>query len=131
MKKLNKDDLRQKSELAARLLDRRSDLETAVEAFNEAVEKAWEKVQEAMEALNEAVADANEWKLEVAAQIQDFMDGKSEKWAEGERGQAYEAWRGQFEEELEPADLSKPESVDMGEIEDYEDRLNQIEEEVS
>ena len=125
MKKLSKEQCAQRDEIAGRLRSRFSDLDLAVEAYNSAVEAAWAKVEETKNDYNEAIADANEWQQDVAADIQSYMDDRSEKWLEGEKGQAYESWRSEYEQEFPTADLDKPDELSTSDIEDAAEIIEQ------
>ncbi len=49
--------------------------------------------ESAREALNEMIVKANEWAEEVATEIDDYMSQRTDKWLDGERGQAYDEWK--------------------------------------
>src|SRR5215510_15034516 len=82
--------------------------EEAVDDFNATQAEAWNEVLAAEEAYNEAVTTANEWLGEVKEAIEEYVNERSEKWQESDRGQAYAAWLEAFSVELEESDLSEP-----------------------
>ena len=129
MKKLDKVILAQRDEIAGRLRDRFTDLESAVEEFNTQMDEAWAKLETAIGSYNEVVGDANSWKTDVAGQIQEYIDGKSEKWQEGEAAQRYEAWKSPFDEQIDAVELEKPDNLES-DVEDAAEALEQLPEEL-
>jgi chromosome segregation ATPase len=115
MKALSKPDQAQLETYMERLQDRWSALADALEQFNTQIEAAWAMVEEAETAYNETVADFRSFQAEIAQQIRDYMDERSEKWQEGLRGQAYAGWIEPWENEelIEEADLAMPDLVDF------------------
>jgi hypothetical protein len=64
------------------------------------------EVELAVDKYNAKVNEIKEWASEVASDIDSFMSDKSEKWQEGERGQAYEEWKSSYENfDLEELDV--------------------------
>lgn len=100
-----------KTEICNKLQEVYDSLEEAIEIFNQYVDGAWVNVETAINNYNEAISDANEWQSGVATEIQDLIESKSEKWQEGDKGQAYTSWKEQYEEELEAIELEKPDKV--------------------
>ncbi len=74
MKKLTKDHLKRRTELALALDD-------AYRALTEAAEK-----------YNEALATAREFIEDVVSEMSDYQSERSEKWTESDAGSAYENW---------------------------------------
>jgi DNA repair ATPase RecN len=155
MRKLDKATCAQRDEITGRVRSRASDLQEAAETFNTAIDEAWETLEAAIEAFNttleekwepieqasndynEAVNDANAWKQDVAGDIQSYMDDRSEKWQEGEAAGRYTAWKEQFEEEFETADLERPEPIEVEQpghidldLEDVAELLEQLPEQL-
>lgn len=100
-----------KQEVLSRLQNAFDDLQEAVDIFNSVVNVGWTNLQIPINNYNEAISEANEWQSGIATEIQDYIDEKSEKWQEGEKGQAYASWKEQYEEELETVELEKPDEV--------------------
>jgi hypothetical protein len=156
MKKLSKETLAGRDEIAARLRSRFSDLEAAIEGFNTIMAGEWSVVEAAIEAYNtklddewgnglgpmiedynSAVADATEWKQETAQAIQEYMDERSEKWQESEAAGRYTAWRDEFDSEVAACDLERPDDLSIEEpgemamdLEDEAELLEQLPEEL-
>ena len=93
MNKLSKDQLADRDVRLATLEETCEALVGAVDEYNKAIEEAFAKLEPLVKAYNVAVSDAQEFAQEVASDIDDYIRDKSEKWQEGERGQAYIAWR--------------------------------------
>src|SRR5438067_11684451 len=130
MTKLSKAELSRRDEVASRLRRTFEDLNKIVDEFNEAMAAAWEKVETSLTAHNEAIADANSFKNEITQEMQDYFDGRSEKWQDGEKGQTYQSWKETWEEEFQEADLEKPDDLDVGELEDYAELIEQLPEQI-
>jgi hypothetical protein len=129
MKAVGKADLKERDEIVERLRSRRRDLDEAIAKFNDAALDAWGKVDGCREAYNEAIGDANSWKAEVAGDIQEFIDGRSDKWRESDKGSAYEAWREAYEDETESVEIDQPEDLSLDE-DDAAENLERLPEEV-
>lgn len=84
-------------------------LETEREAFAGAVERIKEQIAEAQQEAWELLDDA-------ARAAEEYHDERSEKWQEGERGQAYAEWRDRLQAlagEMEAApEIAVPEGWD-------------------
>lgn len=114
---LSKQQLAAKAKLYNDLIAAREAVEAAVVEFNETVQEAMPPVAEAVDRYNTAVQAAAELAEEVASDIQNFIDDKSEKWQESDRGQEYATWAEEwnspdlFEEvKIEfPSELETPE----------------------
>src|SRR5262249_22751382 len=112
MNKLTKSMLIERDGICERLHTAYEALEQAVDTYNEAMAAQWDTVESAVNAYNEVVEDANGWKEEVASEMQGYIEDRSEKWQEGERGQAYMAWQQEFSDhDLEAIDLDQPEPL--------------------
>lgn len=81
MKKLSKE----QSERKAEIIDRLRECEG--------------KVSGAIVEYNEAVADAESLRDEVSAEQEDYRANRSDKWSEGEAGQAYAEWADNWRDE--------------------------------
>lgn len=86
-------------------------LQTAVESFNSLLEAEREKVAAAQELLNEAISDADSFRQEILGEIDDYISDRSEKWQEGDTGQAYSQWKSDWEQSLEAVELEMPEPI--------------------
>ena len=112
MTKLTKEQIKRREELAETIRKHKDTLNEAIDSFNGAIQTAWAEVNYALGDYNTAVNEANDFQQEIASEIDNFISDKSEKWQEGERGEAYTAWKEIWEEELETFDLDQPDGLD-------------------
>lgn len=113
MKKLNKAQLAKWEEFKAAISDERDALETEIDAYNALMNETWERVESALLSLNEKIVAAEEWRGEIAAEMQQYFDERSERWQEGDAGCAYQDWINDWESELSEVELEAPEDVEM------------------
>ncbi len=113
MNKLSKEQSTKLEQLRARWVTARSDLEAEEATANEAIAAAAEKVNAWIADLNALIEEANELRGDVETSIQEAYDNKSEKWQDGDRGQAYYAWCSQWSEELAEVETIEGESLDV------------------
>jgi predicted nucleic acid-binding Zn-ribbon protein len=95
--KLSKDELKKRDDLVEELRALESGVETTINAFNEALADAKDAVEEAVTAYNDKLADAREFTQEIAGRIYDEISEKSDKWQEGERGEAATQFKDEWE----------------------------------
>lgn len=113
MTKLTKAQLADVNNLHNELSSAQEELEEAIEEFNDEMKLLWKKVSTAQGEYNQAVFSINEWRHGIAADIEEFIETHSDKWIEGERGQAYTEWKDSFEVELEECDLEQPDELEF------------------
>ena len=113
MEKLTQTHLASRDTLVAALNETYEALEDAVSEYNTTLAEAWNEVLSAEEAYNAAVGEAQEWLKDRAAEIQAYIDERSEQWQASERGQAYTAWQDAFEVTLDASDLPPPDELEM------------------
>lgn len=159
MKKLDKTSIAQRDEISGRFSTAFDELNQAVQAFNDKMGEAWARVTAALDeynstldeawgglngveplltAYNEVIADANAWKADIAQEIQDYIDERSDKWREGEVCARYEAWKEPYDEELqeieierpEDLELEEPDSLDWGGVDEAQEALDSLPEEL-
>lgn len=97
-------------------------LSIAWDAFSEAVDDFNIKMQEAfsdlqgrhLAAYNEALSEARDFVNEIAQETADYISDKSEKWQEGDKGQAYLSFQEAYESlDLDDIELDEPEGVEL------------------
>lgn len=131
MNKLTKSMLTERDDVCARLRAAFESLEQAVDTYNEAMRKQWEAVHATMNAYNDVAVEATTWQENVASDIQDYIDSRSDKWQESERGQAYLAWQGEYESsDLEDITIDQPDSLELS-TGDQAETLEALAEEIS
>ena len=113
MKTLSLIDLARRNTLCVRVQAAREDLDAAIEAYNDTVQTAFASVHIAADVYNGLIAEAQEWAEDIAGQIENYFEDRSERWREGKRGQAYDAWMIAYQEiSLEPADIETPDPLE-------------------
>lgn len=58
---------------------------------------------------NGILNDADEWRNELVGKMDDYISERSEKWTEGDAGQNYETWKGEWE------------GIDFSEIDEFDE----------
>lgn len=100
--KLSKEELKRRTNYFDELTVLRAELEDAINVFNAEVEKLKEPVTAALTKYNEVVEQARGFAEDIAREADEEIDSKSDKWRDGEKGQAAILWK----DEWERADLS-------------------------
>jgi hypothetical protein len=114
MKALTKAMREEREALAAELRERFSTLEMYAQCFNTTMQDAWGPVKTAMEQYNAVVEKVNDWKSAIAAEIQTYIDERSEQWQDSARGQVYQDWLNAYGyDDLDPVTLDLPASLDL------------------
>jgi hypothetical protein len=117
MNRLSKTQLAEKVRLLQQLRRVGSKVEEALADFNRKVEEAKAPVDQAVEEYNAVLAEAKAFAEGIAADAQSHYDDKSEKWQEGERGQAYQAWVSEWENvNLDDLEVELPGEVELPEL---------------
>jgi prophage DNA circulation protein len=102
MKKLSKEQAAAVTDIAEKLREAWQD----IEGRRDTIEQAVNETNELIDAYNAIVAEANEFASGIGDEIDNFMSDKSDKWNEGDTGNAYDAWRSEWQgfsaDELEP-----------------------------
>jgi uncharacterized protein YukE len=123
MKRLSKEQLQRRAVLAALLGARQEAVEVARELTNDRVSR----LNETISAYNEALEEARDFVEEITADMTEFFDEKSDRWTEGDAGQAYSSWK----DEWEGFDGDEVDAVDEVEVPDlgHAEELEQLPEE--
>lgn len=112
--KLSKSQIAEKTERSAALAATHEALEQAISEYNDAAEALRAPVDAALEAFNEALFDARNWAEELGGDLRNEFSEKSEKWQEGERGQAADQWLEQWEQyQPDAAEIDWPEPLEV------------------
>ncbi len=113
MKSLSKKQIGEKEKLASDLADARTALETAISEYNAKLEDLKGPVEVALGKLNDVVREANEWTSAILSDMESYYDERSEKWQEGDAGSNYSSWKDEYSGELEEADITFPDALEM------------------
>lgn len=127
--KLTKAEGKRRTEFVAELEIASGVLSRAVEAFNLATEEAFTPVKKALDAYNEKLGEAREFVEDIVSSRRDEHGDKSDKWQEGERGQAAESWISEWENiSLDDLDIDQPDALETPDPEHRDDLENLPEE---
>lgn len=111
--KLTKTEAARRNGLAKALAERADALRDGIECFNAAASEHWAEVEAARDEYNRALEEARSFVEEVREARQAEFDDKSERWQEGERGEAAAAWLAEWEQpDLDDVELDGPEPVE-------------------
>lgn len=110
--KLTAKESKQRAELVSNLEIASGKLSAAITEANAKIEEANELVAAAREAYNSVLEDARNFRDDIVSRVQDEVNERSEKWQEGDKGQAatvfVEAWENLDLDDLDEDDLSTP-----------------------
>lgn len=112
MKKLSKEQTSRLAELQKAYTEKRDALDKAIEDANDFITKANSLTDDAFGELNEVIGELNVFREEVASAIEDYIAEKSEKWQDGERGQAFNAWHDAWQDDLEEVEYTPLDTLD-------------------
>jgi hypothetical protein len=123
--KLDKQEIARRDQIKEELVELRGKLEDAVSTYNAALEGLKAPVEEALAAYNVAVEEARGFAEDIANQADNEISNKSEKWQEGEKGQAASEWKDAWEnEEFSEVEIQFPEELAIADEEiDHDGRL--------
>lgn len=117
--KLTKDELAKRAELVDDLQTLRAKLEDELAVYNEKLAELREPLEKVQSDYNEAVAAARDFVADIVSQADSDISDKSEKWQEGERGQAASNWRDEWENaSLDDLEIEWPDELQFDMPED-------------
>ena len=93
MKRFNKTQNTELQEWINKLEEAKNDIERV---WGEFVEKH-ETLCEVINAYNEVLTGVTEWRDDIVTQMTDYQGERSDKWQEGDAGQAYQSWIDEWE----------------------------------
>ena len=115
--KFSADEKKRLDVLIAKFASEADDVEIEVGEYNEGVKELRAKLDERLEKLNEARDELRGFIEDMHSEMDSQYDDKSEKWKEGERGEATRTWidkldeiKGEIEDDIE---IDKPEEVEF------------------
>lgn len=135
MRKLTKKQMEEQVNLADNLDSANGRYADAVEAVNKIIADANDMIATAIGEdspyliaigdLNEALSKCRDFRDEIVGEMQEYIDERSEKWSEGDAGQAYTGWKDEWEnfelDDIEPAEIEA--------IDELEDKSGDIDSE--
>jgi hypothetical protein len=108
MKRLSRDQEKQKDEHVAALEIAAAAVSKAIEEANAVIEN---QVTSAIGAYNDALANASTFRDEIVGDMELYADDRSEKWHESEAGETYQSWKGEWEG-IDFSELDVPDTID-------------------
>jgi hypothetical protein len=96
--KISKTEEKQFADLTAKFEAQIETVRTAVEAYNETMSEARGKVDDELAVLNELRDNVRGFFEDIHSERQGEFEDKSEKWQEGDRGEATRSWLDRLEE---------------------------------
>jgi len=131
--KLGKEQIAQRDAIAVKIQEQREAVDTAVVAFNDAMTVARNELQAALDIYNEALTEAKTFAEDVAQNWENDFEEKSERWQEGEKGEAVremiEAWQSV---DLDEAAIDMPDAeVSFDDVEMHDEVLSNLPTEAS
>lgn len=124
--RLSKDQAGQRDALANELGALRTKLEEAIVSYNAEVEKLKAPVNAAVDAFNAKADEARNFAAEIASTAADEINNKSDKWQEGDKGQAAQAWTDEWENvELDDFEIAFPDELE-GTLPEHMEILNEL-----
>jgi seryl-tRNA synthetase len=104
-KPISKEQIERRETYVAQLNDLGRKVQEAANAYNEV-----------MEEMNTALENVREWRDDVVGSLEDYIDNKSDKWQESDKGLAWT----DLKNEWEGAELDEFELLDVSDIPDDE-----------
>jgi DNA repair exonuclease SbcCD ATPase subunit len=90
--KLTAADLKERDEMIASVKEKQAKLNEEIAVFNDALDAAQDRLEEFINDLNGAISDLRDFIENKQSQFEGEYDDKSEKWQEGDKGQAVMQW---------------------------------------
>jgi hypothetical protein len=120
MKRISVAQNKQRDELLARLELADKAMQDAIALINSMIEGDLNKV---IDSYNEVVADVETFRDELVGEMREYFDDRSDKWRDGEAGQAYNSWMGEWEY-LDVSPVEAVEAIEDRTVEHYENLAN-------
>lgn len=118
MLKLSKTDEEKRQDYINGLNEQKLKVAEAIDEYNAVAREAFAKVKDAVSDYNAILLNVDEWHAGINGDQQNYYDERSEKWQEGEKGQAYEGWKQQWEDiALDEIELDEPDDFEVPEME--------------
>lgn len=113
MKKLSKQQLAEKEQHKTDIDAAKAALDKAVEEYNEAIDREYMKVEAAINNYNGVAESFNQWREQIRSDQENYQSERSEKWQEGDSGQAYQEWMDAWGEEVEELQVTEPDKLEI------------------
>jgi chromosome segregation ATPase len=116
MRKLTKEHITRKQELAKQLEEVGADLIKEIRSFNALLEERSESIDSLTQRYNEVIGGANALIEEIHEEQESYADERSDTWRDGDAGQAHGDWAGEWSISLDEIDVELPDVVDEPEL---------------
>lgn len=118
MKKLSKTDSELRDSFIRNVKEKSEEISVIIAKINAIIT---DELNPTIQEHNGILNDADEWRNELVGKMDDYISERSEKWAEGDSGQNYENWKGEWESldltGIEEFDEIETPEIDMDEFE--------------
>jgi len=95
-------------------LEHLATLRAKIEAAHAEAQSAASDLNELLSTLRGAIEDYNAGLFDASEEVRAYIDTRSEKWQDGEQGDAYSAWAGELE--CSQLDADGPEDVEVDDL---------------
>lgn len=112
MKKLSKEQIQRKDEIAMKLSNIGEGIQDATQSFNIRMTAFFETLEELKGRYNEVVEEGNAFLEEIHNSQNEYIDDRSDSWRDGDAGQVYSDWAGEWSITLDEIELECPEPLD-------------------
>ena len=112
MKSLTKEQFRQKSSIAQSIVDVTGDLQNAIDQYNLQMSTSFVPIEELQGRYNELVAEARGFIETIHDQQEAYMEERSDPWRNGDPGEVYRDWAGEWTIDLEEIEIYAPEPIE-------------------
>lgn len=133
MRKLSKKYQTEKSKLSINLAEARSNLERAIDSYNEKLQELFEEIKGAEADYNQALQECRQFCADRAQEMQDYYDERSDAWQEGDAGESYTQWKDDWEafDNVDDIDIEQPDSLEYpDELGDQQNMFDDLPDEV-
>lgn len=107
MKKFSKADEARRVGIRDRMREAIQDVNSTASKINDLIHEANEKIG----VVNEVFEEARGFREDMVSEIDSYMEDRSEKWQDGDKGQQYQAWKDALEE-FSPEDIEPFEEIE-------------------
>jgi uncharacterized protein YukE len=112
MKNLTKEQSTRKAQIAQAMAEVESDLQNAIDQFNEQMTALYAPIEELQGRYNELIAEAQGFIETIHEQQEAYSEERSDSWHNGDSGQAYRDWMGEWNLDLEEIEIDTPDPLE-------------------
>jgi chromosome segregation ATPase len=112
MKNLTKEQSSRKAQIAQAMTEVESDLQNAINQFNEQMTAMFAPIEELQGRYNELIAEAQGFLETIHEQQEAYSEERSDSWHNGDSGQAYREWMGEWNLDLDEIEVITPNPIE-------------------